>query len=78
MPIFVNVGHVPEDGGKPWKHLSAHCDLLLARAAEGCEAKKVRNQDNKKPLDAHVYRRCPICGGEAGPLASVPTEPGLL
>lgn len=33
MAVHINVALVPDDGGKPWKHLDARCQVLLAGAA---------------------------------------------
>ena len=79
MPIHINVGHTQDDGGKPWKHLSAHCPLLRERAEAGFPAKKIRNPDNNKPLEEHKYARCPECFGVGrGELSDVTRTPGFL
>jgi hypothetical protein len=61
--VWINDGHTPEDGGKPWKHLDPHCPLLEERAARGFPIRKLsRNPDNRKPVEQHLRRRCPHPG----------------
>ena len=69
MAVWINIGHVAEDGGSPWKHLRGDCSLLRRRASAGHAATKVNNPDARLPLDQHNYRRCPECFGEGGRLA---------
>jgi hypothetical protein len=61
MAIYINEGHTPEDGGKPWKHLKGSCSRLLELEQKGYPKTRVKNVDDKKPLEAHVRRRCPVC-----------------
>jgi hypothetical protein len=77
VAVHINEGHVPEDGGKPWKHLYPDCPLLLERAAHGYPARRVRNVDDRKPLSEHVRRRCPVCFGSGEALKGIPTPPWL-
>jgi hypothetical protein len=62
VSVWINKGHVPEDGGKPWKHGTPHCRLLNERDRLGYLKQRVRNVDNKKPLEEHKRRRCPEPG----------------
>lgn len=58
MAIYINVGHVPSDGGKPWKHMNGRCAFLQELAEAGFPIKRVPNTDGAKPLANHARRRC--------------------
>ena len=58
MAIYVNVGHVPSDGSKPWKHLHPRCPALQQRAERGFPVQRVRNIDAGKSLEQQSRRRC--------------------
>lgn len=77
MAVYISVGHVPEDGGKPWKHLNGACPRLLALEDRGFPKKRVRNIDHKKPLELHVRRRCPLCFEEPKGLGPLPAPKWL-
>lgn len=62
VSVWINMGHAPEDGGKPWKHGTPHCRLLDERDGQGFRKEKVRNVDDKKPISDHMRRRCPEPG----------------
>jgi hypothetical protein len=61
MAVYINEGHTPADGGKPWKHLNGSCPRLLELEREGYSKKRVKNVDHKKPAALHLRRRCPVC-----------------
>jgi hypothetical protein len=60
--VWINEAHLPGDGGKPWKHGDPHCPRLQQRARAGFPIRKVRNPDNRKPVEQHVRRRCDVPG----------------
>jgi hypothetical protein len=66
VAVYINEGHVPKDGGKPWKHLDPRCPKLLALEARAYVAKRVLNIDGSKPIERHVRRRCPIGSMKVG------------
>ena len=49
MAIYINVGQVPSDGGKPWKHMNGRCAFLQELAEAGFPIKRVPNTDGAKP-----------------------------
>ncbi len=61
MAIYLNEGHAPSDGGKPFKHISGWCPLLQARSDEGHALRRTKNLDRTKPPDEQRWRRCPTC-----------------
>lgn len=72
VAVYINRGHRPADGGRPFKHLDARCDLLLEVASQGYEVARVRNVDRARPPHERERRRCPVCFCEGGPLTGVP------
>ena len=78
MAVYVNFGFVPPDGGKEWKHLDERCPLLRERAEEGFPIKRVRNVDDRRPLEGHERRRCPACFIKRPPLPALPTPQWVL
>ena len=63
MPIRINLGHCPPDGGKPYKHIDLHCPHHQTVVQSGYESARLdRNPDKGKPLGQHLYRRCPWAG----------------
>lgn len=77
MAIYINEGHTPEDGGKPWKHLNGSCPRLIECEQRGYPKIRAKNVDDKKPVELHVRRRCPICFKEPQAIR-VSGEPGWL
>lgn len=68
MAVYISEGHRPDDGGKPWKHLSGSCPRLMELDRSGFAKKRVKNVDDKKPIELHVRRRCSICFAEPSPM----------
>ena len=57
MAIYVNQGHRPSDGDRPWKHLDGNCPDLLRRERKGFPIKRIRNMDDNKPIGQHMDLR---------------------
>ncbi len=73
MPVHINEGEKPADGGKPFKHLDYHGRHHQRLIRAGLRSRSIPNPDHKKPLAQYQYRRClePTCFGDFDSVMSV-------